>query len=123
MSQSKKELGNQAEQLACAYLKQQGLLFIKANFSVRLGEIDLIMRDAVNDTLVFVEVRYRKNSDYGGAAASVTPRKQQKIIKTAAFYLQCYAPDSCARFDVVALEGNLNGCYQLNWIADAFQAF
>lgn len=123
MTQSRKELGDQAEQLACTYLKQQGLLLINANFSIRLGEIDLIMRDVVNDTLVFVEVRYRKHSYYGGAAASVTPQKQQKIIKTAAFYLQRYAPDSCARFDVVALEGDLNGHYALNWITDAFQAF
>lgn len=121
MPLSKKAVGDQAEKLACRYLKQQGLVFLSANFSVRFGEIDLIMRDATNDTLVFIEVRYRKNNDYGGAAGSVTLQKQQKIIRTASLYLQRYAPDSCARFDVIALEGDLNGCYEINWIVDAFQ--
>ena len=121
MVANKKAIGDQAEQLACAYLTQQGLVLLKANFSIRLGEIDLIMRDTANNMLVFVEVRYRKNNHYGGAAGSVTAQKQRKIIKTAAFYLQRYAPNSCARFDVVALEGDLNGRYEMNWIVDAFQ--
>jgi putative endonuclease len=90
MTVNKKAIGDQAEQLACAYLMQQGLILLKANFSIRLGEIDLIMRDTANDMLVFVEVRYRKNNHYGGAAGSVTVQKQRKIIKTAAFYLQRY---------------------------------
>ena len=121
MAINKKTIGDQAEQLACVYLKQQGLILLKTNFSIRLGEIDLIMRDTTMDMLVFVEVRYRKNNHYGGAAGSVTVQKQRKIIKTAAFYLQRYAPNSCARFDVIALEGDLNGHYEMNWIVDAFQ--
>ena len=114
----KKERGNQAEDKACQYLQKQGLKLLSKNFSTKAGEIDLIMRDG--ETLVFVEVRYRKNSDFGGAAASVTPKKQQRIIKAALAYQQKEAPQSSMRFDVVALEGDNMA---LNWIKSAFDGF
>lgn len=120
---TKREIGDQAEAIACSYLKKQGLSLITTNFNSRLGEIDLIMRDAVNDNTVFIEVRYRKNDNYGGAAVSVTPQKQKKIIQTALLYMQKYSPDTAARFDVIAIEGDLNGAYEINWIVDAFQAY
>ena len=67
--------------------------------------------------LVFVEVRYRKNTEFGGAAASVTHKKQQRIIKAALAYQQKNAPQSSMRFDVVAIEGDNR---KLNWIKNAF---
>lgn len=72
------------------------------------------------ETLVFIEVRYRKNANYGGAAASVTPKKQQRIIKAALAYQQQNAPQSSMRFDVVALEGN---DMEIDWIKSAFDGF
>ena len=120
---TKREVGDQAEALACSYLKKQGLKLIATNFNTRLGEIDLIMCDPSKDNIVFIEERYRKNNHYGGAALSVTPKKQQKIIKTALLYMQQHSPNASARFDVAAIEGDLNGNYDLNWIIDAFQAY
>ena len=70
--------------------------------------------------LVFVEVRYRKNTEFGGAAASVTHKKQQRIIKAALAYQQKNAPQSSMRFDVVAIEGD-NG--DIDWITSAFDGF
>ena len=64
----------QAELIAKRYLKNQGLRFLDANFSFRVGEIDLIMHDL--DTTVFVEVRYRKNSLYGSALATIAQTKK-----------------------------------------------
>ncbi|MEE9310259.1 MAG: YraN family protein [Cocleimonas sp.] len=115
---SRKKSGNDAEQQACKHLQSHGLKLIEKNFSTKAGEVDLIMQD--NEALVFVEVRYRKNADFGGAAASVTPKKQQRIIKAALAYQQKYAPQSSMRFDVVAIEGDNR---ELDWIQNAFSGF
>lgn len=109
--------GESQEQRACEYLQAQGLTLITQNFSCRMGEIDLIMQQG--NSLVFIEVRYRRNKDFGGAAASVTRGKQRKIIKTALFYQQKFAPKSCMRFDVIAIEGD----NEINWIPSAFDGF
>lgn len=116
---NKRELGNQLEAFACKQLENAGCKIIETNFSCKLGEIDLIVRD--QQALVFVEVRYRKNASFGGASASVDRRKQTKLIKTANFYLQKHnlSNKEWCRFDVFALQG---GSEQLefNWIKNAF---
>jgi len=115
---SRKKSGNEAEQQACKHLQSHGLKLLEKNFTIKAGEVDLIMHDG--ETLVFVEVRYRKNVDFGGAAASVTLKKQQRIIKAALAYQQKYNPQSSMRFDVVAIEGDNK---TLNWIRSAFDGF
>jgi len=109
--------------MALEYLQQQGLSLLERNFRCKMGEIDLIMSDKA-DGLLFVEVRYRKNAQFGGAAASVTQNKQNKLIRTAQLYLQIkHLSDRCySRFDVIALSG-AKPPYQLEWIKDAFQAY
>lgn len=109
--------GRAAESLACHYLRQQGLELIDQNFHSRHGEVDLIMQH--RDSLVFVEVRYRKNLDFGGALASITPQKQQKLRKTALYYMQLKGREFNARFDVVAIDGNDENL-QIEWIQNAF---
>lgn len=109
--------GESAEQLACKHLQANGLKLLHRNYSIRSGEIDLIMLDG--DMIVFVEVRYRRNNLYGGALYSVDPRKQARIIRTAQHYLQNRAPDAPARFDVIGVEGRDN----INWIQNAFDAY
>ena len=115
---SRKKQGNEAEQQACKHLQSHGLTLLEKNFSTKAGEVDLIMQD--NETLVFVEVRYRKNADFGGAAASVTAKKQQRIIKAALAYQQKHMPQSSMRFDVVAIEGDNK---KIDWIQSAFDGF
>ncbi|MCW8470437.1 YraN family protein [Fluoribacter gormanii] len=113
------EKGRIAEQKALAYLKKQGLEFITQNYNCRLGEIDLIMRD--KEQLVFIEVRSRVSTQFGGGIASITYTKKQKILKAATYYLlehQQY--DQLAlRFDVVSIDGT---SASINWIKDAFGA-
>lgn len=111
----KQQIGRNAEDESLAFLQQQGLKFVTRNFNCRFGEIDLIMMDG--DTLVFVEVRKRKNQHFGGAAGSVTTAKQRKIINTAQFYLQRYKTTPPCRFDVMAWDGT-----QSQWLKNAIEA-
>lgn len=100
----RKAIGSRAENDALLYLQEQGLKFVEKNFHCRQGEIDLVFKD--NDTLVFVEVRYRKSSKYGHAYETVNKRKQQKIISTARYYLHKHrlTESVCSRFDVISIE-------------------
>lgn len=110
--------GHEAEQLALTQLLQQGLKLLCQNYRCPRGEIDLIMED--KGTIVFVEVRYRKNALYGGAEGSITTSKQNKIRQTAMWFLQQspnYQSHPC-RFDVIALH---QGDQQGRWIRNAFE--
>ena len=84
MKMNKNNAGLAAEKLAATFLVNHGLKFVTQNYHCKYGEIDLIMKEA--KTLVFVEVRLRSNSQFGCAAASITPQKQQKLILTAQHY-------------------------------------
>ena len=100
--------GARAELLAQQYLLGCGLKLVNANVACAQGEIDLIMLDG--DTLVFIEVRWRKSTAYGGAAVSVTPHKLAKLMRACEIFLQ-HEPtwrDSPCRIDVIALQGDLN---------------
>ncbi|HDR2755627.1 MULTISPECIES: YraN family protein [Enterobacter] len=113
---SRKQTGDAWEIKARRWLEGKGLRFIAANVRGRGGEIDLIMKDG--QTTVFVEVRFRQSSQFGGAAASVTPAKQQKLLQTALLWLArhngSFDTVDC-RFDVVAFTGN-----DIEWLKNAF---
>lgn len=110
--------GQWAEDHACQHLQRAGLRLLARNYSCRWGEIDLIMRD--QQTVVFVEVRYRRSQVYGGALDSITRHKQQKIIATAQHYLQSQMQQPLCRFDVVVLTGAVQAP-QIEWIQNAFE--
>jgi putative endonuclease len=109
--------GSEAEHAAATFLQQKGLKLLERNHATRHGEIDLIMQDG--STLVFVEVRLRSNTGFGGAAMSITPAKQQRIIRTAEHYLQRNGSHA-SRFDVV-LMSRIDG-RDIEWIQNAFDA-
>lgn len=113
--------GQHTESLALEYLVRQGLRPLARNWSCRSGELDLVMLDG--DTVVFVEVRYRQHAAWGGAAASVDARKQNKLIRTAQLFLQTearWARHPC-RFDVIALDSS-GPIQQHHWIRNAFDS-
>ena len=117
-----RQTGNFHEQQAAKYLQKQGLRLVTRNFSAYRGELDLVMLD--KNTLVFIEVRYRKASNYGSAAESVTVLKQQHMLHAAQRYLQLnsqYAQLAC-RFDVIAINGtnNPDSHPKIDWIKNAF---
>jgi len=117
-----KSVGDQAESRALAHLQRQGLELVCRNYRVARGprargaEVDLIMRER-DGTLVFVEVRSRAGAQHGGASASVSVRKQQRIVFAAQHYLlRLREPPPC-RFDVVAIDG-----HDLQWLRAAFDS-
>jgi len=116
---SKREFGNQLETFAKTILEKEGCKIVALNFQCKLGEIDIIARDG--STLIFVEVRYRKHANFGGALASVDYKKQQKLIKTAQLYLieNKLTNNTSCRFDVFAIEGPVNRL-EYNWLKNAF---
>lgn len=119
-TQTTRETGESWERYAEDYLARIGLEPLVRNFNCRLGELDLVMKE--ESTVVFVEVKYRKNSQFGGAISAITAAKRKKLIKTAHFYLQQQGLNEYntpCRFDVVALEGSTNPP-KINWIKNAF---
>lgn len=109
--------GKDAEKIASSYLQKQSLILLAQNYRCRFGEIDLIMQE--NDTLVFIEVRLRTQEAFGGAAASITPSKQAKLLRTARQYLAEINDQPPCRFDVILFSGS-NG-QNIEWIRNAFE--
>jgi len=107
--------GKTAEKAAERYLNARGLTTLTKNYSCRQGEIDLIMDDA--STVVFVEVRYRKNAAYGSPLETVTAAKQKKLLIAAKHYLSenKLIENTQARFDVIGICGD-----QYEWVKSAF---
>lgn len=122
VQKTRKGLGDDAEARALQHLLSQGLKLVERNYRVaagpraRGGEVDLIMTDR-DGTLVFVEVRARRDRLHGGAAASVTHGKQARVAYAAQHYLRRHATPPPCRFDVVAIEGA-----GLEWLRGAFFA-
>lgn len=103
MVKNKRDLGKQKESLACELLKMNGYQIIERNYSCRLGEIDIIAKDGMY--LVFVEVKYRKNTASGFGFDAVDDRKQKKIRNTSLYYLttQKKSIDIPVRYDVIEI--------------------
>ena len=115
---SRQQTGKDAERLAQRHLEQHGLRLLAHNWLCKRGELDLVMLDG--DTVVFVEVRYRKHAAWGGALESVDARKRQRLILAAELFLQResrWGRQPC-RFDVVAIGPGDTG---LNWLRNAFE--
>lgn len=112
-----RQQGLDAETRVLDYLQRQGLRPLARNVRSPRGEIDLIMEE--DNFIVFVEVRLRTRSDFGSGAESVTRRKQEKLIATAAYYLQQNKSlaKRPARFDVVSV----NHQDKMDWIKNAFE--
>jgi putative endonuclease len=113
-------LGKEYEDRADRLLRSQGLEIITRNYRCKLGEIDLVCRD--DNTLVFVEVRYRSNPRFASATASVTPAKARRLWATAQLYLQQrgLTEQQPCRFDVLAFDDNRSaGEDGIQWLKNA----
>ncbi len=118
---SRKDAGNHAEGVAARYLAKRGVKVIAHNVYNRGGEIDLIGQDG--DTLVFFEVRYRGAGSLAGAAESITPVKQRRLLKAVSFYLHKHNLwHRLSRIDVIAIAPGERKQYRIQWIKNAIQA-
>lgn len=115
-----KSVGDEGEARALAHLVRHGLVLVQRNYRVargphaRGGEVDLILRER-DGTLVFVEVRARRDTVHGGAAASVGTTKQRRIVRAAQHYLLRFGSPPPCRFDVIAIDAE-----RLEWLRGAF---
>ena len=107
--------GARAEDLCEALLRNAGLRIVERNWRCRFGEIDLVAEDGA--TLVFAEVRLRRDGAYGGAAESISAAKRARIVAAARLYLAGRAVPAC-RFDVLLLDALEPA--RIRWIRDAF---
>ena len=113
---NKREIGTKKEQQAIEFLKEKGIRIVCCNFRTRFGEIDIIGKD--KETLVFFEVKYRKDLSKGNPLEAVTYQKQKKICKVADFYRMKHGIGDFApvRFDVIAVCGK-----EIQWYRNAFE--
>jgi putative endonuclease len=107
--------GDAAETLACAYLRDHGLVIAARNYRCRFGEIDVVAREG--GTLVFVEVRRRRSEAFGGAASSITASKRSRLIAAARHYLARLPVLPPCRFDALLIRGEPA---HIEWIRNAF---
>jgi len=114
-----RQSGAQWEKTAESFLRNHGLKLLQRNFSSRFGEIDLIMED--EETLVFIEVKYRKSNHHGSGADAVTFHKQGRISRTAGWYLakNPRKADQFCRFDVISIDPHKKD-QGISWIKNAF---
>ncbi len=118
---SNKRKGLYYENLAKKYLVQHGLALLKQNYHCRFGEIDLIMLQ--REVLCFIEVKYRNDLSFGGAASAIPPQKQKKIVKTALFYIaeNSRFDQHSVRFDALLIQQQGSSkTTDINWIQNAF---
>ena len=117
---NKRDIGGLGEDYACKILKRKGMKIIERNFFTRFGEIDIIARDG--EYTVFVEVRLRKDTDFGTPAETIDEKKQAKIIKAAKEYaIKNYIYDFPMRFDAVVITGDTQSNFKAEVIENAFQ--
>lgn len=117
----RRALGTAGESAAARHLERLGYLIVEKNVRCRLGEIDIVAIDA--DVIVFVEVKSNRGNRYGAPEEMVTPLKQRRLTRLAAWYLQrrCWLGRP-ARFDVVAVDWDAAGAACVRHFRDAFPA-
>lgn len=118
-----KSKGKQYENQAREYLVQRGLTLLNQNYHCRFGEIDLIMLQ--QGVLCFIEVKFRANMGFGGAASAIPLQKQKKIVKTALFFIaqNKRLAQHAMRFDAFLIQRRAsNQNHNVNWIQNAFYA-
>ena len=117
---SPKEFGDQAEDVAAAYLSHRGYEVINRKYRTRRGEIDLICLN--NDYLIFVEVKSTRNMSSIEISYRVDVRKQKKLFLCALDYIQKNGtPNGGVRFDDCLLKATSSNEWKINHIIDAFQ--
>ncbi len=103
--------GDYYESMAAEYLQHNGFQIIERNYKCKFGEIDIIAKK--NNTISFIEVKYRKNTDFGYAIEAVSKEKQNRIRKTAAYYIKERKPEknTAYSFDIVLIQGKIMEYY------------
>lgn len=114
-------IGSEGERAAAEFLEARGYRILDRNYRTRLGEIDLVAEEG--RTLVFVEVKVRRNDRFGGPAAAITAAKQARIARLAQQYVVSRRlGERPCRFDVVLIWGDDPGTRRIELLPGAFDA-
>jgi len=118
----RRDVGRLAEDVAASWLTERSWRIVARNFNRRLGELDIVAQQG--RMLAVIEVRTRANDEYGGAAASVTARKQQRVLRATAQLLQQRKDlrELLVRFDVIVVHEPASPQPRVEWIQHAFEA-
>ena len=115
-------VGSLGEEIASSHLTACGYRILERNFRCRGGEVDIIARDQVDNSLVFIEVKTRRGLTYGVPQLAVTPFKQRQISKAALTWLsKNRLHDTNARFDVIAILLHTDAAHSIEHIKNAFE--
>jgi putative endonuclease len=120
MSEIRKQVGKQGEEIALRFLKKEKFTILAQNYRCKFGEVDIIARDK-NNVISFIEVKTRTSQMYGTPQEAVNKRKQAQICKVAMEFVQRYKLENCQfRFDVIAISLLPQDC-MVDFIANAFE--
>lgn len=118
---SKRDIGFEGEKIAKEYLMSNNLEFIFQNYYTKYGEIDLIFLEKNTKTLIFIEVKYRKNSNYGDPLEVIDNKKIDRIVMSSKIYLSKNKWKNSVRYDIIGITKNkINEKMVINWIKNAF---
>lgn len=119
MATFKQHTGNKGEDYACDFLLEKNYKIIERNYRYGHGELDIVAFD--QDVLVFVEVKTRKNLEFGPPILAISKSKQKQIRKIAEGYLvERKITDTDCRFDVVGILLKGNERAEIEHISNAF---
>lgn len=116
---NRRQVGLQGEIAARQWLESLGYLFVAQNVYTRQGELDLVLREG--ESLVFVEVKFRRSLRYGQPLEAITPAKQRHLLQAARYYLHKYPHAGPIRFDALGIQKQANGELQFTHIKNAIQ--
>ena len=120
MPHGRQVFGHTAEAEAERFLRAKGYRILARNLRSSTGELDLVAESG--DTLVFIEVKGRRTSAYGGTAYAVDQRKQTRLVRLAAQYLAQHRPrHRWCRFDVVLWQGGSDKPARIEHVENAFE--
>jgi putative endonuclease len=104
MQKNNVQKGRMGEKLAKEYLQKKGYLILDTNWRFQHKEIDIIAM--INSEVVFVEVKSRKNTDFGQPEEAVDYQKQRHLIDAAEAYIIDKKLNVSVRFDVISIINN-----------------
>ena len=115
-----KQMGDWAEEQACLHLQKLGWHIVTRNFHCQRGELDVVAKR--DNSIHFVEVKYRRSEAMGGALSSITPQKRQHLIYAAQTFLQRFPHfyGFIASFDLICVSGRPQGQVKLQWLTNIF---
>lgn len=112
------ELGSAGEDAAVAYLDRQGYAIRHRNWRRKHLEIDVVA--VHDDEVVFIEVKTRKNDNFGDPYGAVDEKKMRYLMMAADTYVKLYQIDKNIRFDIISVTGTSTQNFKIEHIQDAF---